>query len=409
MSLKERLQQIYGPSPASGRELSGRLEKISQGTNRRRLSEALGGDWAEGETLIVTRSLPASSTHGRTTLSGFLSLQGRDFVRLTGDEAFSDARPEEFLFLDTETTGLSGGAGTVAFLTGAAYFRDGALVLKQFFLPSFETEAAFLGNLLRLTDKENRFRFLGSFNGKGYDVQVLDTRFLLKRLTHPFRQMPHLDLLHPGRALWKERLQDCSLQSLERRILGFRRQNDFPSHLIPQAYFGYLRTGDSLPLGPILEHNRYDLISLVSLACAMAEAVDRPHHDNLSTPPAAARLLENRGCFGEAERVLENALNEGEWNECRQECMERLALLKKRSGKHLEALRLLEGLLQDHPRPSLLAFEEAAKIMEHRTGDLKRAQRITRLALQRYPGSDELKRRLHRLDCRLQGRRWWGG
>ncbi|HUG42855.1 MAG TPA: ribonuclease H-like domain-containing protein [Acidobacteriota bacterium] len=386
------------------------MQKSSRRAGRGRLAEFLGGSWSPQETLAVRRELPVSARHGRTLLSDFLKLRDDDFFRLTGDRSFSRIDPQEFLFLDTETTGLSGGAGTVVFLTGAAYFVADRLVLQQFFLPSFDAEAGFLESLNGLVQRAaGRFRFLVTFNGKSYDVQVLDTRFLLKRLSNPFRRMPHLDLLHPGRALWKGRFQDCSLQTLERSVLRFSRRDDFPSHLIPQAYFNYLRTGSYQPLGPILEHNRNDLISLISLTQVMAEAVCRPRPGHLTTPLAAARLLENRRCFTEAEQLLEGALAGDEWGACKQDCMELLARLKKRRGSHREALSLLQRLLEDAPRPSLEAFEEAAKLLEHRTGDLKRAQRITRLALQHYPASEPLHHRLHRLDCRLQGRRWWGG
>lgn len=409
MSLKERLQNIYGPPPESGADMQARLQNSSRRVERARLAEFLGGAWDSQDTLVVRRELPISARHGRTVLSDFLELQDEDFLRLTGDRSFSQVDPREFLFLDTETTGLSGGAGTVVFLTGAAYFEADRLVLTQFFLSSFEAEAAYLKSLDSLAQGEGRFRFLVTFNGKGFDVQVLDTRFLLRRLTHPFRSMPHLDLLHPGRALWKGQLRDCSLQTLERRVLGFSRRDDFPSHLIPQAYFDYLRSGSHQALGPILEHNRNDLISLVSLTRVMAEAVRSPRPAHLTSPPAAARMLENRGRFADAERVLECALSDGEWEVCRQDCVEMLAGLKKRKGRHTEALSLLQRLLEEYPRPSLQAFEEAAKLLEHRAGDLRRAQRVTRLALQHYPASEPLHHRLHRLDCRLQGRRWWGG
>src|SRR5580658_7117869 len=175
--------------------------------------------------------------------------------------------PSKWLFLDTETTGLAGGTGTYAFLIGLAWWDAGALQVEQLFMRDFSEEYSLLHELAaRIAERP----VLVTFNGKTFDWPLLDSRFTMTRSIPTPRLSAHLDLLHPARALWKLRLGSARLIELERHVLdaprlGWRREDDVASSLIPQYYFDYLRGGQPDPLVGVLRHNQMDLRGLAAL------------------------------------------------------------------------------------------------------------------------------------------------
>jgi uncharacterized protein YprB with RNaseH-like and TPR domain len=190
------------------------------------------------------------------------------------DDAAADVVGEAdapVLFLDLETTGLSGGAGTVAFLVGCGFFRDGAFHTRQFFLTGFAAERAMLHAVTSLLSQA---ACLVTYNGKTFDVPVMETRWLFHRVPPPWTELTHLDMLHVSRRLWRARgdLDEagCRLVMLEHDLFGVIRQGDVPGFEIPARYFGYIRGGDASLLEPVLHHNRLDLLSL---ACLTARAL----------------------------------------------------------------------------------------------------------------------------------------
>ena len=206
------------------------------------------------------------------------------------------------MFFDLETTGLSGGAGTLAFLVGCAWFeRDGAFVTRQFLLARHADERP----LLKAVAAElARAGALVSFNGKSFDAPLLEGRYLFHRLGWRGREMPHVDVLHPARRFWKPRaaaltityfdvdIQDhegCSLQSLERQIVGARRHGDVPGFEIPARYFQFIRSGDARPLTAVLEHNRLDLLTLAALTARLLHMA-RSGPEALADPREALAL-----------------------------------------------------------------------------------------------------------------------
>ncbi len=231
--------------------------------------------------MIVERNYPDFHSRGLFTLEETYRADGRKVSLLSGDSALEQFNLQEALFFDTETTGLAGGAGTCAFLIGTGFFVGSDFRTVQFFLPDFESEHAFLTEFADLvTDPaERRFRYLVSFNGKTFDVPLIENRFILQRLESPCATLKHLDLLHPCRSLWKSRVRDCSLQSLERSLMGYARVGDIPSALIPSTYFSFLHWGQFGGLREIIDHNREDVLSmpvLLGLACRCIEEGFRP-------------------------------------------------------------------------------------------------------------------------------------
>lgn len=297
---------------------------------------------------------------------------------------------EDLLFFDTETTGLSGGAGTLVFLVGTAWTSGTDLEVEQYFLADFPGEPEFLEAV--------RERFAGraacvSYNGKTFDGPLLRGRFSLARL--PFAMGRDIDLLHPARRLWKGLVGDCSLKSLEEKVLGIRRGMDIPGSEIPEVYFQFLRTGRPGVLPVVFDHNLTDVTSLARMWDALGGLLSG---DAAAAPVdgrALGRELLRRGDARGAE-VLAEAFAAGD-----AEAGLHLGRHHKRRGAWDEAVGIWERLSGEVR--SLAAAVELAKYLEHRRRDPAAA-----LALVRAVGEwglplgardrDELARRRRRLE-----------
>lgn len=412
MSLLDRLSQIYGTSNLQNSP-SAHLETHEQTLPCGELADFLQGDWRRTESghyLMVERNYPLVEQIGNFRLGDFDSIRKESLSLLSGDPSFHQFNPRQALFLDTETTGLAGGAGTYVFLVGVGFFSAREFRIRQFFLPDLNSERALLEGLSNLTEGEGNdqsFRYLFSFNGKSYDIQLLDNRYILSRLKRPFSRLAHLDLLYPSRSLWKGRFPDCSLQTLERNLLGLRRHDDIPSWQIPQTYFHFLRGGSYRPFSQVFDHNRRDLLALVGLACLACRLLLEPDRSLYVDPVSVARLHVRRGQLQKAAELLERSLAGAEWPECRLEMTLELGLLKRKLGRNQEALNLFHRVMQLNSRPPLAAIEEAAKILEHDARELDEALLLVKEGLSHYPGYPPLQHRLHRLRCRAEGRKWY--
>ncbi len=433
MTLRNRLQQIYGEAaqpPSNGlRNQLKRMEQRRKNLLPQSMAEFLGGDWMspeQGRVLSVQRRFSLGHCHGRIPLQRFLKLRS-EFVRLlAADPDFDDFSPSSFLFLDTETTGLSGGAGTYVFLVGVGFFEGREFILRQFFLPDYSSERAFLQELANIiagafgqrqdptagrrppvTGFRSPFRQLVSFNGKSYDLNLLANRFVLQRLANPFGEMQHLDLIHPCRTLWRGRFENCALQTLEREVLGFERDGDIPSAEIPQTYFRFLRSGNYRPFREVFEHNRLDILSMVGLLATASSVIEDPVAHDFADPLSAARLHQLRGNLKGAALILGNALEQQPGAEDRLAWMRELALLQKRLGHPGHSLTLWKEYLRCHPAPCQEAFEECAKILEHQRKDFEKALQTVQLGLRNHPANPSLSHRRHRLECKIAGKRWW--
>jgi len=175
--------------------------------------------------------------------------------------------PEALVFFDTETSGLAGGTGTVAFLVGVARFEAQALVTRQFLMTTFAAEAALIAAVRSLVGAG---RCLVSYNGKSFDAPLVRARARLQRAPDPFDGLEHVDLLHAVRRRYRGRWPDCRLRTAEERALGFARVDDLDGSLVPEAFRRFMRCGDSGPLPRILQHNRDDLLSLAALLAPLA-------------------------------------------------------------------------------------------------------------------------------------------
>src|SRR5271156_3470028 len=296
------------------------------------------------------------------------------------------ADPAKWLFLDTETTGLSGGTGTYAFLIGLAWWDSAGLQVEQFFMRDFHEEHSILHELsARLSERP----VLITFNGKSFDWPLLENRFTMTRTISTPQLAAHLDLLHPARALWKLRLGSVRLVELERHVLdaprlGWHREDDVASSLIPQYYFDYLRGGSSKPLVGVVRHNQMDLRGLAALfgkinTLLASREADREDVDSLDLF-GLSRFFERRGESDRAQAACTQALDLGLPAEFRPRARRELALLAKRRGDQEAAATLWNELVAD-PQDGVLACEQLAIHYERRARDPIRAEEFTRLGL----------------------------
>jgi len=294
--------------------------------------------------------------------------------------------PEKWLFLDTETTGLAGGTGTYAFLIGLASWDAGGLQVEQFFMRDFAEEHSLLQEL---TQRIAERPVLVTFNGKSFDWPLLESRFTMTRSIAVPKLAAHLDLLHPARALWKLRLGSVRLVELERHILdaprlGWHRENDVSSALIPQFYFDYLRGGPAEPLVGVVRHNQMDLRGLAALFGKINEmlsessgAVNGVESLDLF---GLSRFLQRRGEDDRAHSACSQALAIGLPAEFRPKAHRELAQMARRRGEHAQAAEILLEIIAD-PHDGLHACEQLAIYYERHAKDLVKAVQFSELAI----------------------------
>lgn len=183
------------------------------------------------------------------------------------------SNPSRLVYLDIETAHLPDGPGACAFLVGLGSAEGAQFLLRQFFLRRYKEEKAMLAALAEAIAGQEA---LVTYNGKAFDVPVLEARYSAVGLPSPFDRLIHLDLLHPVRRLWKRQLANCRLKSLEEQILGIERNGDVPGAEIPGIYFDYLRTGDACGLQPVFFHNALDIVSLAAAGTEMGRVLGDP-------------------------------------------------------------------------------------------------------------------------------------
>jgi len=369
------------------------------------LEAAVGGVVEEtdhGQILGVRREYQLDHRHGTELLDHAFAAAPRLLGALTRQGPPPSAQPR-LLFLDTETTGLSGGTGTYAFLVGAAYLDADRVVLRQLFMRDLAEEPALLSALGALIQG---FDGVVTYNGSAFDLPLLETRFVLGRRRWP--ELWHLDLLFPSRRVWSARFIDCRLGTLESEVLRYRREDDVPGAMIPALYFDYLRRRQSAALPRVFAHNRDDVLSLVALTAWLARALDGREASELTGVEHAglARLWERADPERSVDRyrmALACGLAAGEAERVRL----RVARWEKRRARWEAACALWEDATRApafNPQP----WEELAKFYEHRAADLGAARVVVTTALERARREraservlGDLSHRLARLERRL--------
>lgn len=353
----------------------------------------------EGACVLVDRVFPLQQRHGAHRLGDLLAQSGACAARMCQDERLAELTFRDCLFLDTETTGLNG-AGTLAFMVGVGFFEDDAFVVRQYFLRDPGEEPAML---LLLHELIQAYSALITFNGRSFDVPLLDGRFLMNRLACDLLDRAHIDLLPLARRLWRQRFSSCSLSALEENLLGIERtREDVPGWLIPSLYYQYLQTGDGREIARIFYHNRIDILSMVTLATRIARLFDTPDADD--HPLELLGLGKWKAALGyseEAESALRMAAAPELETEFYQEALLRLGALLKRRDRRDEAVTVWRQAAVTS-FDDVTAHVELAKHFEWHASDLEKAMQWTEEALQLVDGSasnirEELEHRLARL------------
>jgi tetratricopeptide (TPR) repeat protein len=302
--------------------------------------------------------------------------------------AWWDSHPVDLsrcAFLDTETTGLHGGAGTYVFLVGVGYVEQRQFVVQQFFLRDLHEERAMLTALNELWD---RFDAVITFNGRSFDVPLLKTRHMLQRSRTRLPEHRHLDLLWPARRLWKDRLASCALTTIERDVFGAIRRDDVPGSLIPELYFRYVRSKDARTLRAVFEHNRRDITALAALAMHLARlgAGLPAGHGAAPTHPmdlaALGAIYAQQGNFARALEHYVQAVAAQLPSSLLWSVYLKMAAAYRAVGAHDEAVHLWEEIARCEADVSVIAAIELAKHLEHRRRDPEAARRITAAALE---------------------------
>jgi uncharacterized protein len=338
-----------------------------------------------GEFFCAHQALPFGRPYGKWRIG---DLAGADLapLKLFLCDAQAPAA-SEVVYLDTETTGLAGGTGTCAFLIGLGAVEGSRFAVRQFFLRDYPEEKAVLG---ALAEALGPYRTLVTFNGKVFDVPLLETRYALARLKSPFARLLHLDLLFPARRLWKLRLESCQLAHLEKEILGVAREGDVSGAEIPGIYFDYLRVGDARGLQPVFYHNALDIVSLAVLTAELAQVIADEGARTLASSVdlfSLSRIFQRAGAAEKSLAVCRRALDGGLPEAIEARALWELAAQHKRRREYAHAVRLWLELARREPPFSLQALVELAIYHEHRRRDPAAALSYAQSALERLNGA----------------------
>lgn len=281
--------------------------------------------------------------------------------------------PGKIIYLDTETTGL-GGSGTVAFLVGLGFLTEEGFEVHQFMMRDYPEEPFMLRRVVEMMEG---FDMVCTFNGSSFDLPLLESRFLMNRMDRSCLELPHIDLLHLARRLWKLRLGRCNLGRLEEVILGQPREDDIPGSEAPQRYFSYLKTGIMEYLDGVLEHNAQDIASLCVLLNHMANLYEHPEKIRFSEDVySMGRALEKekhpekaRKCYTLARRGRMGDAASGA-----------LARSYRRSGDREAAAKVWREMIETR-RGGVTPYIELAKYEEHAKKNPAAALALTERAL----------------------------
>ena len=365
-----------------------------------------------GEVFVVDRPYPAAYRHGQVGLWPAASLQ--PIAAWAQELPIVDAPLEQFVFLDTETSGLTGGAGTYTFLIGAGRFEGDDFRLAQFFIRDPAEEPAQLAALTKFIEPG---RVMVTFNGKAFDAPLLNSRYLLNGQESPLPHLAHLDLLPLARRLWRDRLPSRRLGNLETEILRLERaEEEVPGWLIPSIYFDYLRSGDARSLKGVFYHNAMDVLAMAALLNHTSQMLADPLGQAVEYAldlVAIGKLYEALGHIETAAHLFEQGMARNDLPEEHYwETQRRLSLLHKRNDNINAAIRVWELAAEGR---QIYAHVELAKYYEHKQRDYQTALHWTESALtllnspttasyERREWLRDVKHRLARLQRKLEGK-----
>ena len=382
-------------------------------SERNKIEDVLGGEefsTVYGNIFITYNDYPPEYQHGKISIDRKVNPN-----ILAAYTHLNDSAPipiDKVAFLDTETNGLSGGTGTLVFLVGIGFFTEKGFHLTQVFLRTPGEEQAFLSVLEQIISP---FELLVTYNGKSFDIPLLNTRHSLNFFPSPFQSLQHMDLLHLARQVWKIRLSSRSLSNLEHEIIQFHRtQEEIPGWLVPSIYIDYLQNGNAQPLTGVFYHNAMDILSLAAIFCHLTELVSNPFNqvENNLDFVSIAYINESKGEIDQAISLYIQALARDIPDNTAQWASHRLANIYKRNGDWQSAIEYwTKAADNDH----LESCIELAKYYEHYALNITKAIQWAEKALLLHTSSESKNYRkslsnpsvlIHRIE-RLQKKRDW--
>ncbi len=318
--------------------------------------------------------------YGRIRPADGLEISGEILACLSQDEAFRDLDLSTALFIDLETTGLSGGTGVVPFNIGMGYYSDNKFMVGQYFLGELAEEERMIQELCQFF-KEKNFQSVVTYNGKSFDIPLLETRFILYRQPFPLTELPHLDFLFPARRLWSHKHESCRLFHLALNVVQAGRTEDIPSAEIPWRYFQYLQTGNYGLIEPILYHNQEDILSLLGIVIIGAHIFSEDASICMGDAMdfyGAGKVMASAGDVEKSVRFFQKALDGKLTDEVTLEAKKRLSAHFKKHQEWDKAVPIWEEMTStDFVTPSqLFSFRELAMYFEHRLKNYEEAKRV---------------------------------
>ena len=392
---RKRSAERFSPPPAPPPTSRSQIEQWSEG-------QVVSNEF--GEHFQTERLFPSHRPHGSADLGALLELPSDLLGPLSGGE-IENCCPTRWAFLDTETTGLAGGSGTYAFLIGVGRITPEGFRVRQFFMREYGEERSLLAALnTHLED----FDVLVTYNGRSYDVPLLETRYRMTRHKPPFGRTSHLDLLYGARRIWKLRLENCRLMQLERQILGVEREGDLAGELIPYVYFEYLRLREASRLIPIFHHNAIDILSLACLTAIVPAAFRNTDSESLfrlgihrgEDLAGIARWLLAADEIEAGLAMLKRAFDAGLPDHLLFRALWDIGMIEKKTRGMTAALHSFTELVGCRNEFRVPALIELAKYYEHDQRNPALALQWTEEALRCQP-SDALRVRKARLEKRL--------
>jgi hypothetical protein len=373
-SLPDSLQSIPGVMRA--RDLAGAIEK--RDALKHDVIESLG--FREETNSAGTYAVRECKYDASILQCSPADLQGKELVQFTNDDRFHALSGGDILYIDTETTGLAGGTGTLPFLIGAGWFEPNGFCVRQYFMRDYSEEPAVL---LALEDEFNRFAAVSTYNGKGFDMPLIQTRYLLNRKRINLLDHPHFDLLYPARRFWRDGLPNCRLVTIEHEILGRERDEDVPSEMIPYIYFDYLRGVRMERMSPVLAHNAEDIVSLAILSAKVCRIAAAPQDECVRGVEflGLGRYYAALEDWEQSTAYMQKSLECGDMaEEVQLRVQWQIALLFKRLKQFERAVPYWERLANHYAIPD--ACVELAKLFEHHHKDFHHALAWTNQALE---------------------------
>ena len=405
--IKSRLEKIE--------QLKKNINEITQSQKREsihivnqevKIEEVVSGKFIStpfGESFIRENYFPKDYRCGEVELFQIFQSSAKTISNLARDDRLKEIDINKTVFLDTETTGLAGGAGTYIFLVGVGYFEGDQFCVRQYFMRDYNEERALLSALNELLAN---FKAVVTYNGKTFDLPLMESRYIMSGMKMSLKDPYHFDLLYPARRLWKRRLENCSLSTVERDILGVIRDDDVPGHLIPEIYFRYLRTKNARAIKQVFEHNLQDIISLVALVSRMCFLLEDPLNNTEYGMDifSIGKMFDEEREYEQSTHYYTEALKH---NLAEEEALEILRLTSfayKRQGKWKEAEKIWKEIIERSREFIYYPYEELAKYYEHHLKDYQKAETVVKEALNIEENiflREKLQYRLNRIKSKL--------